>query len=148
MKANELRIGNLVTINNIQCWDMLKNIPVIVTGMNETPALEKGGWTYSISLKQIEKKVNTYFTTIHQFIQFIEPILLTEEWLIKLGFEIGSDMFEEHTEYEKIVKPGVSITLSHEFECYQGIYSQKIQYVHQLQNLYFVLTGEELEIKS
>lgn len=77
----------------------------------------------------------------------LSPISVTEELLLMLGFVKGSDIFEDWPEYEKGFDIGKSITLSHDFECYQGIYSQKINYVHQLQNLYFALTGHELELK-
>lgn len=75
---------------------------------------------------------------------FIDPIPLTKEWLLKFGFE----------------KRGVNRTRwvfwkIDLVEDEKGIYSFDesriyidIKYVHQLQNLYFALTNEELTLKQ
>lgn len=80
----------------------------------------------------------------------IEPIPLTEEWLEKFGFEdYGSDSwFKARYENENLC---INILKSGEF-CVEGVgvkgeSGMYIEYVHQLQNLYFALTAEELEIK-
>lgn len=72
-----------------------------------------------------------------------EPILLTEEWLIKFGFETDGITFWKS-----------KADIGHFKDCFAyipcGLASQRrteIKYVHQLQNLYFALTGEELTIK-
>ena len=78
-----------------------------------------------------------------------EPILLTPELLEKCGFE---KLYED--EYSWIGKDtiGYSITIrkmSGMMEFYfAGQYetSTEIRYVHQLQNLYFDLTGQELKV--
>ena len=73
----------------------------------------------------------------------VEPIPITEEWCIKFGFQ--KDL--ENTIYKNINK--------HCFLCYDNNIVllleeennwciTKIKYVHQLQNLYLALTGEEL----
>jgi hypothetical protein len=67
-----------------------------------------------------------------------EPIPLTEEWLLKFGFEFtngyGFKIFGNWLQKEDDVY----------FYNVNGNFVQ-INYVHQLQNLYFVLTGEELK---
>lgn len=80
----------------------------------------------------------------------VEPIELTEEWLIKLGFELN-------------YKSNFSITYGHiennKFSYKFNIPENKswleyhggainCKYVHQLQNLYFCLTGTELTINK
>jgi len=92
--------------------------------------------------------------------QLIKPVPLTEEWLLKFGFEtrLINNCFLEYylsctpPKYKKdyvlrwwdannerriFWSPVLSGTIHH-FPC---------KYVHQLQNLYFALTGNELEIK-
>ncbi len=68
-----------------------------------------------------------------------EPIKLTEEWLINLGFE--------ETDYAGgcYYLGSIQIDLS-DFECAfkTNWLDCKVKYVHQLQNLYFALTGKEL----
>ena len=71
-----------------------------------------------------------------------QPIPLTEEWLLKFGFEY-SDLNGDSGLWK--IPP---------FQIYgkynQFIYDYRldVNYVHQLQNLYFALTGEELTIKK
>lgn len=69
------------------------------------------------------------------------PIPLTEEWLIKFGFEkIG---------YEWRLKQGWHwISVDKNSFYILGKQLGLLENVHQLQNLYFALTGEELEIKG
>jgi hypothetical protein len=76
------------------------------------------------------------------------PIQLTIEWLIKFGFEHELNQYENH-----FVNPDNS-WLIFEFDtdekkwyCSNGRTIANLEYVHQLQNLYFALTGEELTIK-
>lgn len=80
-----------------------------------------------------------------------QPIPLTEEWLLKLGFEKYGK-----TKLYKNTKGRVSVTLtSNQFGKFSGssdfllndFYYIPIKHVHQLQNLYFALTGEELTIR-
>lgn len=134
MEAKELRICNFIKA------PFLGDVELEVTGiaLAERPSL---GYLHFIQTKS--KSGSIFFELPEKY----KPIPLTEEWLLRLGFGKCSDIFEDWPEYEKGFDIGKSITLSHDFECYQGIYSQKINYVHQLQNLYFALTGQELELK-
>lgn len=84
----------------------------------------------------------------------IDPIELTAEWLTKFGFTLssskselwsyGNTMLIWRTEYE-------SDELDNYYEFRFGITSSygayrqvRLDYVHQLQNLTYILTGEEL----
>ena len=80
-----------------------------------------------------------------------EPITLTEQWLIDFGFELL-----EQKVYTKQITNFINIYITIEYgaSCYIG-YSEAdncdldlrdIYSVHQLQNLYFVLTNKELEL--
>ena len=69
-----------------------------------------------------------------------EPIPLTEEILLKCGFEYDGDGIYgvDNVYYDfYFSKTGVVV---------RGL-NNKIYHLHQLQNLYFALTGEELTIK-
>jgi hypothetical protein len=84
--------------------------------------------------------------------RMFEPIHLTEEWLLKFGFEkkdveIGYGINDIMVEYEL---DGYSFTQDNTGKWYLLHYNwntEHFKYVHQLQNLYFALTGEELTIK-
>jgi hypothetical protein len=84
--------------------------------------------------------------TIEQFesgvLPCMKPIPLTEEWLVKFGFK----NIYGRTYYYKKLKFDINTLGKIRF-----YYSGKIVYlehVHQLQNLYFALMGEELTIKE
>jgi hypothetical protein len=81
-------------------------------------------------------------------IEDFEPIPLTEEWLLKFGatekyksvsnrWSFGIFALDDPEDEDGI--------LTNEFYYDSTL---KVKYVHQLQNLYFALTGEELTIKS
>lgn len=75
----------------------------------------------------------------------IEPIPLNEEWLLKFGFEKKLGNYELENFRFNINKP---INFDGFLFCEgYSVITDKIQYVHQLQNLYFALTNEELTIK-
>jgi hypothetical protein len=95
-----------------------------------------------------------------------EPIPITEEWILKFGFEmfdyLVSDVFDDdfvYIAYKLMLKNKKSYyticnrrTDYFDF-CLKVIWAEEIQlsaikYVHELQNLYFALEGEELEINQ
>jgi hypothetical protein len=71
-----------------------------------------------------------------------EPIPLTEEWLLKFGFE------RLDTSWIRRDNPGFRIhnpSKTNVFILFNFM-DVTIDYIHQLQNLYFALTGEELKL--
>ena len=90
---------------------------------------------------KINKITNTDFVDM-PFLRKIEPIPLTEEWLLKFGFEKNknSDLYFRLNNYEYFIENGIIDN------GYSRMNEISVKYVHQLQNLYFALTGKELEI--
>lgn len=119
MQANELRIGN---------WVLRKN-------NNE---------------HQIQTRVNiTYFNLVFEYPNDYTPIPLTPEILEKwCGFENDDNDFligisERTNLHINLIKKRTLL------ESYDGIIALcNISYLHQLQNLYFALKGEELPVNS
>ena len=81
----------------------------------------------------------------------VKVIPLTEDWLLKFGFEkIGT----KNIQYKKDIDSVYALIMS-KFNCWIGyidndtndIQLRDVSTVHQLQNLYFALTQKELEIK-
>lgn len=146
LKTQDLRIGNLVTIDNPNAWLKLKDIPLIVTGVNNLITEdEKKMFPHSDGKVWMKGEYETY----GQFSQFVSPIPLTEEWMLKFGFENSyrSD-FTVTMQHATNDKFGIKINVSTGMSLvYLGI-PIRIEFVHQLQNLYFALTGEELTIKE
>lgn len=80
------------------------------------------------------------------------PIPITEEWLERLGFVLGDGTVEVW-----VNKSGFSICRTSagylkycilQFDSISVIGEASIDYVHQLMNLYYSLTGEELTVKE
>jgi hypothetical protein len=116
MKATELRIGNWV--QSVYFHANKQYIQVYPQAFmqiaRDNPSLEVNSW---------------------------EPIPLTEEWLLKFGFETND------VRYWQISSFRLHINRYGEWIFKVETFEKEIKYVHQLQNLYFALTGEELEIK-
>jgi hypothetical protein len=129
LKPTDLRIGNYVT----HC-DYTDGIFKVESIAYQKDAV--GGYV----IDTIGGKNGTWSNPIN----CIEPIELTEEWLLRLGFE--------KIETEFFIDDWFLYISYHEGSCHilmlrDDYYFNTIQYVHQLQNLYFALTGQELEVK-
>ncbi len=80
--------------------------------------------------------------------EYLKPIPITEEWLLKFGFKKDNHGFVLHD------KMSLSIHFSKELgfvPCWQDFVlsiKYNLKYIHQLQNLYFALTQKELEING
>jgi hypothetical protein len=74
-----------------------------------------------------------------------DPIILTEEWLIKFGFvQSENNRWYEVKNFSVSTSGFVAVFIQRDW----SNLDLKIEYIHQLQNLYFALTGEELIIKN
>ena len=88
--------------------------------------------------------------------EIFEPIPLTPEILQKHGFRYspcgisGADMWQGMAFWNSdvITLRGNISTAKGGILHLAGYFNSQIKYLHQLQNLYFALTGEELQIKS
>lgn len=85
------------------------------------------------------------FEWVHEF----DPIPLTHEILLKCGFEEGAWFL--HIPKCNLYFVWFSDTGTVELEISEGTYSPGLNYeckhLHQLQNLYYALTGKELNIE-
>lgn len=114
IEPSELRLGNLINNNN--------KVIEITLGHNVT--VTANNFSGMLSLRK----------------QDIIPIQLTEDWLLKFGFEKNStyenyrlnDIVIEDTDYGICMYNPTHLV------------KNNIKYVHQLQNLYFAVTGSEL----
>jgi hypothetical protein len=118
MKANELRIGNLVFA------DLYGEKPILVE-----------------SICSINEDIFNS-TTGEIPISSLKPIPLTEEWLLKFGFvnnflTTKGILFEIGHVGSDFVNNEITLRINQ-------VLSLKIHHVHQLQNLYFALTNQEL----
>jgi len=74
---------------------------------------------------------------------WVKPIRLTEEWCVRLGFQRYNNALCKQTEMGEfsIWHP----EKDDDFTLNTETFVIQIKTVHQLQNLYFALTGEELQ---
>jgi hypothetical protein len=139
MKAKELRIGNLVDVYR---EDVHYGTIVIE----------------SITPYGVNERIGTYYAVFNKPMcdeLLVKPITLTEEWLLKFGFAYDGEwlvltkfetMFKTININTKISKVTISDGCIDDYE--EIHLTDNIKYVHQLQNLYFALTNEELTIKN
>lgn len=135
MKANELRIGNLV------------NVPREDQSPFRIDAFEHLSSTY-IKVKMIHPEFGDKMHPLTWYDEDLTPIQLTEEWLLKFGFEKIEDT-SWYFEYRIDKKNIISFDKDHKEYSYFNLSSRlcQLKYVHQLQNIYFSLTQQELKIK-
>lgn len=149
MKASELRIGNLAMVDN----------KIVFAGSCETPSIAKKSNNWRLH----DIKDEIFFYSLSQ----ARPIPLTEEWLLRFDFEKDKEKGRHgyrysigYQDFRYVISKDWRETTSHHFgiwyidspresdltEVYN--FAEQIIYVHQLQNLYFALTGEELTLKN
>ena len=125
MKVNELRIGNWVLYNDLYCK---------IIGIDESKVLVE------------------YYNgeTDYCHIDYIEPIELTEEFFLKNGFKKDPMITQYGKEIDEFLISyivGVNGCLLSIQGKKSQFYKYDIKYIHELQNLYYYLTNEELEIE-
>jgi hypothetical protein len=132
METNELRIGNLIS-DGFYIYKVSEISSGIVKGLST----QNGEFFYPDALYSLNE-------------ENLEGLPLTEEWLLKFGF----DRVGEWIGIDFNPRMGIRFYNGNSAECditqddkYIAFKCGFIQYVHQLQNLYFALTGNELEIK-
>ena len=126
MKASELRIGNFVNARKTyHTWDAT----CLITGLTHKGIYVKYGNGHIIPIN-------------------IKPILLTEEWLLKFGgiHETGGMYFFGNVGILHYRRENEFSLMNYNYK--KGQIYTTIKYVHQLQNLYFALTGKELEYEQ
>lgn len=121
INANELRIGNYVSDN----------------------------FASDSFFAQVKKLDFTrcHYGNFHSCYSDLKPIPITEEWLLKFGFEqrdhlwsIDIDRYNKinYNSDQKLLFSGqLGFSIQHD-----------IKYIHQLQNLYFALTQKELTLND
>lgn len=102
--------------------------------------LRIGNWVFNGQNIQVTPKQIEWFS---EGVYDLLPIELTEEWLLKFGFS----KWKNKNNFSK--GSFIVYTLSKKgFHYGRKSLRVELKYVHQLQNLYFALTGEELKIKN
>lgn len=144
MKVTELRIGNLVRLN-----------------FNSYHELEVDGYLNDNNNIWIVKRIEddgdiSIYNKIENLFEFernenIEPITLTEEWLIRLSFSVITQN-SAGKRYGYVINGIFSSDLTFVYWTTTKLKGRffrsdlELKHVHQLQNLYFALTNKELKL--
>jgi hypothetical protein len=143
IKAHELRIGNSVSVmlKSFLAIDTADEKPFVVLAVGESTVMIK---PWSCGQKEDIP------------LEYVNPIALTPEMLEKAGFKRKEDSSEEVIAFSdsgrditqlittvRFCNSDITLYYEHEKFYYKG---RRQSFLHQLQNLYFALTGEELEI--
>ena len=134
MDVKELRIGNLV--KDDEC------IIVIVEALSGDNALVNGYGENEVLFYR-KGYPNVLFESE------IYPIELTEELIFKCGFEKVKSNYEYAECFDYVLQP-IYFDMSNTSIKINGVYQaiKYPKYLHELQNLYFALTGQELDISQ
>ena len=164
----DLRIGNLVTVDNPKYHLSVKDKILMVVGIED--------WRdkSSIALMHIDSKENYIIPALSQWIEFVKPIPLDEEWLMKLGFKaIDNKTYINGKEWIMQISDDYVDDLSlinrdgtwfdgigtHSYTengamsvstlCRGNYVCNNIGTVHELQNTFYILSGgKQLTIKK
>ena len=130
IKATDLRVGNLIHDPYDEVTDVDLNILF-----------------YLLKTEKDKQKNDRY-----------KPIPLTEEWRLKLGihetgneFGEGNYSFNQYTKYDLYFgwmgedNDGIVLVCEELDQLFGGVKAE-LKHVHQLQNLFHALTGEELKL--
>lgn len=113
----------------------------------KTNELRFGNYVYDTlgKVNKIDLEAITYIAkeTHNQ----VKPIPLTEEWLLKFGFlkDLENGIYLNINAYAFLYWQNNRVEL---LDNDNNFMISHCNYVHQLQNLYFALTGKELTFKS
>lgn len=122
MKASDFRIGNLVVYNGsvFRVTRISKNI---ITA-------DRGKGDVDFTLKDLQ------------------PLKITEFWLEKFGFKTPLNEFR----WEMIINKSICFSAIQAVSCYSvgiagpfGLFLFKMKYIHELQNIYHILSGDDFE---
>lgn len=131
MEAKNFRIGNFVNAKTTEDeFNVVKEI-----GFSDN---QRG---YYLRLKNINHGV----WLEHNDEDLIIGIPITEKWLVNLGFEKG---FYYEKGFLKLSNGKKRTLVRYVISDSESVSIATIQFVHELQNLFFAITGKELELKT
>jgi len=144
LQAKDLRLNNLIYFSDES--KNVKNALATVKGIEDDEMVKFTA--KNVTDNSTETRISISQNTIEGWgeMRQFTPIPIDEDWLLKAGFEattagywsnekleIGYTTSDENIQYEYI-------SITHKTEM------KDLKFVHQLQNLYFALTSEELTI--
>lgn len=125
MKENELRLGNLFS------YEQTTHVVTAISNTNSKYADSK--WLKGDGIEYYRHDIDE-----------MKPIPLTEEWLLKFGFKKYNRVwYLKDPELDLKIFP---FSIWEDLSYNTGELTPPLDFVHQLQNLFFALVGEELTL--
>jgi hypothetical protein len=145
IKAKELRVGNIVQIGEAE------PVPITVFNISDTGINQKE--VYDEDFPDADPTIDLWL------FEYVHPIIITVDWLAKLGFtsinaktknlvwvlDDSTDISEFSLISDEINTP---LHLYFSYNLGHKEIRKEIKYVHQLQNLYFAIIGQELPVST
>ena len=128
MSIKELRIGNILSVSEI----VMSKLGILYNSF-KVVAIDRDGLIHFQCLHD---------NTIHicVYADQIVPCEISDEWLIKLGLKLDENVYRRDN--FSIIKTENGYSLCGVL--LYGIFPKPIKHVHQIQNLFLDLTGNEL----
>lgn len=137
------RIGNILNYKGRPCYVSFLSLDIDDEYEDQIGVVELGKTTYEISGWNREKKIYDH----------LEPVPLTEDWLIKMGFIADTTVWNVWRKDEvALIKKGIFVDVAFFDFLFNDDHKNgtasavSLMFVHQLQNLYYALKKEELTI--
>lgn len=138
IRANELRVGNYFTRKDIPGnWYKIRSI--------------SKDRLHPINTVEQDFKKNAYYASDCELCDLL-PIEISGDLLARFGF--APELAGIEYSIALPIGNGLDLFIEEDFSCglrntleNVSLYLKDIQYLHQLQNLYFALTNQELKIK-
>lgn len=149
MKANELRIGNWVQ-------DSRDNYPCKVLGLDSERTFTSANDDKFVGIATCTQ-LDELDGSRGRWLQYLVPIPITEKLMLKCRFKKRSESsctmilpLEHGDPLTDKLCPSIQWWIGNDYmsicRCGISAFSFKIQSLHQLQNIFYDLTGEELNI--
>lgn len=138
MKANELRIGNLVSVDGMHYKVYSIHSPMPIEDEKFYGKYYVDLWNNGI---------------VSKLLSDLEPVSITEELLISYGFDLTETWRHEDSWFKSfsLIKNKFNITFTFFHNDYYEFYINDVftdvKYFHEIQNFVLLISREELELK-
>jgi len=148
MNKNELRIGNFVGLNDSE-WNGFNQFFEFMSNSEVEKFLKDDNKHAIVTSIASEIELEAYGTDLDYYaLPEILPIEITEDWLLKFKFKKTN--YDSYFQTKKW-SDGQNIITVTDDECFvemENTFHKRCEFVHELQNLYYALTGVELTLSS
>jgi len=103
-------------------------------------SLHEGHVEFPLTRIRFERVISGYYE--------VEPIELTAEWMEEFGFRNDEHWYIRVGQFDYFTISCVGDSFYYSVNGGEYLIGRSIKWVHQLQNLYFAVTGKELERKT